>query len=149
MEYIKGQWEFLLLLLLSHFSRVLLCVTSQTAAHQAPPSLGFSRQEHWNGLPFPSSVHESEKWKWSRSVMCDPQRPHGLQPSRLLHPWDFPGKNTGVGCHCLLCLCASKHTAIRLQQVSHAQVWTTSEDTLKENPEFFSFSHRLWRNYSS
>ena len=32
--------------------------------------------------------------------MSDPQRPHGLQPSRLLHPWDFPGKSTGVGCHC-------------------------------------------------
>ena len=31
------------------------------AAHQAPPSLGFSRQEHWNGLPFPSPMHESEK----------------------------------------------------------------------------------------
>ena len=39
------------------------------AAHQAPPSLGFSRQEHWNGLPFPSPMHESEKWKWSRSVV--------------------------------------------------------------------------------
>ena len=37
----------LLLLLLSHFSRVRLCATPQTAAHQAPPSLGFSRQEHW------------------------------------------------------------------------------------------------------
>ena len=66
------------------------------------PSLGFSRQEHWSGLPFPSPMHESEKWKWSRSVVSDPQRPHGLQPSRLLHPWDFPGKSTGVGCHCLL-----------------------------------------------
>ena len=40
------------------------------AAHQAPPSLGFSRQEHWSGLPFPSPMHESEKWKWSRSVMA-------------------------------------------------------------------------------
>ena len=30
-------------------------------AHQAPPSLGFSRQEHWSGLPFPSPMHESEK----------------------------------------------------------------------------------------
>ena len=36
------------------------------------------------------------------SVVSDPQRPHGLQPSRLLRPWDFPGKSTGVGCHCLL-----------------------------------------------
>ena len=50
-----------LLLLLSHFSRVRLCATPQTAAHQAPPSLGFSRQEHWSGLPFPSPMHESEK----------------------------------------------------------------------------------------
>ena len=51
----------LLLLLLSRFSRVRLCATPQTAAHQAPPSLGISRQEHWSGLPFPSPMHESEK----------------------------------------------------------------------------------------
>ena len=31
---------------------------------------------------------------------CPTQRPHGLQPTRLLHSWDFPGKSTGVGCHC-------------------------------------------------
>ena len=43
---------------LSHFSRVQLCVM---AAHQALPSLGFSRQEHWSGLPLPSPMHESEK----------------------------------------------------------------------------------------
>ena len=92
----------LLLLLLSRFSCVRLSVTPKTAAHQAPLSLGFSRQEHWSGLPFPSPMHESGKWKWSRSVVSDPQWPHGLQPSRLLHPWDFPGKRTGVGYHCLL-----------------------------------------------
>ena len=40
-------------MLLRYFSRVRLCVTPETAAHQAPPSLGFSRQEHWSGLPFP------------------------------------------------------------------------------------------------
>ena len=62
--YISGptfdiNWS--LLLLLSRFSRVRLCVTPWTAAHQAPPSLGFSRQEHWSGLPFPSPMHESEK----------------------------------------------------------------------------------------
>ena len=36
------------------------------------------------------------------SVVSDSVRPHGLQPTRLLHPWDSPGKNTGVGCHFLL-----------------------------------------------
>ena len=72
------------------------------AAHQAPLSLGFSRQEHWSGLPFPSPMHESEKWKWSHSVVSDSSLPQGLQPTRLLRPWDFPGKSTGVGCHCLL-----------------------------------------------
>ena len=51
----------LLLLLLNHFSCVRLCVTPETAAHQAPLSLGFSRQEHWSGLLFPSPMHESEK----------------------------------------------------------------------------------------
>ena len=72
------------------------------AAHQAPPSLGFSRQEHWSGLPFPFPMHESEKWKWSCSVVSNSLRPHGLQPTRLLRPWHFPGKSTGEGCHRLL-----------------------------------------------
>ena len=44
----------LLLLLLSRFSRVQLRVTPWTAAHQAPPSMGFSRQEYWSGVPLPS-----------------------------------------------------------------------------------------------
>ena len=48
-------------LLLSRFSRVRLCATPQTASYQAPLSLGFSRQEHWSGLPYPSPMHESEK----------------------------------------------------------------------------------------
>ena len=52
-------------------------------------------------------MHESEKWKWSCSVMSDSSRPHGLQPTRLLRPWDFQGKSTGVGRHCLLPVCMS------------------------------------------
>ena len=38
----------------------------------------------------------------SRSVLSASLRPHGLQPTRLLCPWDSPGKSTGVGCHVLL-----------------------------------------------
>ena len=107
-------------------------VTSWTVAHQAPGSTGSSRQEYWNGLPCPppgdlpdpgiestslcllhwlvdslplappAKPNKGEKRKWSRSVVSDSSRPHGLSPTRLLRPWDFPGKSTGVGCHFLL-----------------------------------------------
>ena len=55
---------------------------------------------HW-------ATRETPWWAlWSESeshlVVSDSLRPHGLQPTRLLCPWDFPGKSTGVGCHCLL-----------------------------------------------
>ena len=102
--------EVLLLLLLSHFSRVWLCATPETAAHQLPPSLGFSRQEYWSGLPFPSPMHESEKWKWSRSVVSDSERPHTAAPqappsmgfSRQEYwsgvPLPFP-RNAVLGCN--------------------------------------------------
>ena len=47
-------------------------------------------------------MQESEKGKWRRSVVSHSLWPHGLQPPRLLRPWDFPGKSTRVGCYCLL-----------------------------------------------
>ena len=80
----------LLLLLLSRFSRVRLC-NPIDGSPQAPPSLGFSRQEHWSGSQFPSPMHEGEKWRWSCSVLSNSEQPHGLQPTGLLRPWDFPG----------------------------------------------------------
>ena len=50
----------------------------------------------------------------------------GLQPTRLLHPWDFPGKSTGVSCHCLLCnmyvyvtLISGGKLSIKLQILLH------------------------------
>ena len=66
-HYFKLSCLLTLLLLLSRFSHAQLCLTPETAAHQAPLSLEFSRQEHWSGLPFPSPIHESEKGKRSRS----------------------------------------------------------------------------------
>ena len=81
-------------LLLSRFSRVRLCVTLETAAHQAPPSLGFSRQEHWSGLPFPSPMHESENESevaqscptLSNPMDCGPpgSSVHGIFQARVL-----------------------------------------------------------------
>ena len=51
----------LLLLLLSHFSRVPTLCDPIDGSPPGPPSLGFSRQEHWSGLPVPSPMQESEK----------------------------------------------------------------------------------------
>ena len=56
-----------------------------------------ARTLEWVAISF------SNAWKWKVKVKSLSRvRPHGLQPTRLLHPWDFPGKSTGVGCHFLL-----------------------------------------------
>ena len=100
-------WEVVkeFLLLLSCFICVRLCATPWTAAHQAPPSLGFSRQEHWSGLPFPSPMHESEKWKGSCSVVSDSSDPmdcslpsssiHGIFQARVLE-WGAIAFSEGI-----------------------------------------------------
>ena len=72
------------------------CPTLQPHRRQPPgsPSLGFSRQEHWSGLPLPSPMYESEKWKWSptkQAVAID--YPWGDQqefpPECLSHFWPW------------------------------------------------------------
>ena len=55
----------------------------------------------------PKKMSFSSSVQFSRSVVSDSLWPHGLQPTRLLCPWDFPGKSTGVGCHCLLRIISS------------------------------------------
>ena len=57
--------------------------------------------------------------------MSDSWQPHGLQPTRLLHPWDFPGKSTGVGCHCLL------QTTLRS---GYCHYWASRWHSIKESP---------------
>ena len=116
-------WRFLLLtqchILQHHFITILgeVCRSEPAAAaeslHSCPtlcdpiddsppvspvPGILQARTLEWVAISF-----NGGKWKvrWSRSVVSDPQRSHGLQPSRLLHPCDFPGKSTGVGCCCL------------------------------------------------
>ena len=79
-----------------------LCSPIDSSPSGSPvPRILQARTLEWVAISF------SKAWKWkvkllSRSVVSDPQGPHGLQPTRLLRPWDFPGKSTGVGCHCLL-----------------------------------------------
>ena len=60
-QTVKSQPAMQELQLVSHFSHVQLCATPWTAAYQAPPSTGFSRQEYWSGLPLPSQAMQ-ETW---------------------------------------------------------------------------------------
>ena len=100
-------------------------VTPWAVARQAPLSTEFSGQENWSGLTFllqeifpvlGSNPHLLHLLCWqadslplghlfllpSRFSRVQPVRPHRRQPTRLPHPWDSPGKNTGLGCHFLL-----------------------------------------------
>jgi len=78
--------------MLSHFSHVWLCATHRRQPTKAPPSLGFSRQEHWSGLPFPSPMHQSEsEVAESCPTLSDPMdcslpgsSLHGISQSRVL-----------------------------------------------------------------
>ena len=60
----------------------------------------------WPGMSLLPSLlciqYESESESEVTQSLCDPMDCHGLQPTRLLRPWDFPGNSTGVGCHFLL-----------------------------------------------
>ena len=94
--------NLLLLLLLSLFSCVRFCVTPEMAAHQAPPSLGFSRQEHWSGLPFPSPMRESEVAQ-SCLTLRDPMdcslpgsSIHGIFQSRVRSGLPLPSPMTNL-----------------------------------------------------
>ena len=66
----KDELGIVLLLLLSHFSRVWPSATLWTAAFQAPPSMGFSRQRYWSGVPLPSPRHSPR----SQEIITDSSR---------------------------------------------------------------------------
>ena len=132
--------QYLLLLLLSYFSRVRLCATPWRQPTRLPCPWD-SPGKNTGGLPFPSPVHESEKWKWSRSAVSDSSRPHGLQPTRLLSPWDFPGKSTEVGCHCLLWKNIFKCAQISQTEISGNS--GLSQTCMSKSGHFSVYSH-IW-----
>ena len=66
---------------------------------QAPLSMEFSRQEYWRDSHSLLQMIFLLIYKSESEVAL---RPHGLYPTRLLCPWDFPGNSTGVDCHFLL-----------------------------------------------
>ena len=77
-------------------SRLWLLATPWTAAYQAPPSMGFSRQDYWSGVPLPSPREATSKVqivckvKWKSLSVSNSLQPHG-------GPWNSLGQNTGVG----------------------------------------------------
>ena len=84
-------------------SRVRLLATPWTAAYQAPPSMGFSKQEYWSGLPFPSPMHESEVAQ-SCPTLGDPMdcslpgsSIHGILQARVLEWGAMAFEILGIG----------------------------------------------------
>ena len=72
-------------------SRIRLLATPWTSVYQAPPSMGFSRQEYWSGVPLPSPKPTIRSDQISRSVMSDSLRPHESQHARPPCPSATPG----------------------------------------------------------
>ena len=70
---------------------------------------------------------------------CPTLRPHRRQPTRLPHPWDSPGKNTGVGCHFLLqCMKVKSQSEVASRVRPSATPWTAAHQA----PPFMGFSRQ-------
>ena len=99
-----------------HFLLQCMKVKSESEVAQSCLTLCDPRDDSPPGSPVPGilqartlewvAISFSNAWKLKVKVkslsLSDSSQPHGLQPTRLFCPWDFPGKSTGVGCHCLL-----------------------------------------------
>ena len=94
-----------------HITTIISCYTqSSSISPRIPMTHGLSKHTSTQAseegclhlltlLLIPALMHV---WMLGHSIMSDFLRPRGLQPTSLLCPWDFPGKNTGVACHALL-----------------------------------------------
>ena len=117
-------------------SCVRLLATPWTAPYQAPPSMGFSRQEYWSGVPLPSpqrnaAAAAAAKFLQSCPTLCDP-----IDDSP---PWDSPGKISGVGCHFLL-QCMKVKSEMKL--LSHARLLATPWTAAYQAPPSMGFSRQ-------
>ena len=130
-----------------------LCNPRDSSPPGSPsPGILQARTLEWVAISFSSAW----KWKWSRSVVSNSSRSHGLQPTRLLHPWDFPGKSTGVGCrlqvwHCSILPAALWHgfypafTILQKKRLKHRVLKQFAQSSLA--PFFFFFAVWLWVSY--
>ena len=116
-------WNLILCIMLSttvwwfcHHVELFLAAAAAAKLLQSCPTLCDPIDGSPPGFPVPGilqartlewvAISFSNAWKWKAKVKLlsriQLQRPHGPQPTRFLRPWHFPGKSTGVGCHCLL-----------------------------------------------
>ena len=95
------------------------CLTLSDPIDSSPPGSPVpgilqARTLEWVAISFSNAC----KWKVKVKSLSHVQllATHGLKPTRLLRPWDFPGKSTGVGCHCLLQINAPKYIYINIHE---------------------------------
>ena len=116
------------------------------AAHQTPLYLGFSRQEHWSGLPFPSPMHESEKWKWSHvQLLANPwttayQAPPSMGFSRQEYWSGVPLPSPTSGWEYAFILLKSESVCQEFS-IKRLRLWSYQKVTMA-----FRKFHSLWLN---
>ena len=101
----KSRWEMFTTSVAAAAKSLQSCPTRCDPIDGSPPGSPVpgilqARTLEWVAISFSNACKWKVKVKSFSRVRL--QRPHGVQPTRLLRPWDFPGKSTGVGCHCLL-----------------------------------------------
>ena len=123
---------------------------SHPLSSPAPPALNLS--QHQGLLKWVSPSHQVAKvleFQYLRyaaaaaSVVSDSVRPHRREPTRLPHPWDSPGKNTGVGCHFLLqCMKVKSQSEVVQSCPTLATPWTAAYQA----PPSMGFSRQKYRS---
>ena len=94
------------------------------------PVPGILQQEHWSGLPFPSPMHESEKWKWSRSVVSDSEQPHGLQPYQAPPSMGFSRQEYWNGLPFPWCILKPGQRSVCVQRTRDIDIeWSWKDDS--------------------
>ena len=130
-------------------SCVLLLATPWTAAHQAPPSLGFSRQEYWRGVPWPS-MHWVSKWLILHHLNLTDSWVWTVSNKNFNSEWEMSQalwiKRQIKHSFCLKCLQGNSEQAIPVQSKScpgrglHRKLWTHNKqqvDALQESEILF------------
>ena len=93
--------------------------------------------------PSPNTMTYEFAWIWAHSVKSNSLQPHGLQPTRLLCPWDSPGKNTGVGC---ISFSNAWKWKVKVKSLSWVRLLATPWTTAHQAPLSMGFSRQEYWN---